>query len=476
MRHFLSRLLLILFIILFPVYLKAQVFTGAELTYDWVSDSTYTFSLTLHSPCDSSYLLPATANICYANSCNSTTGTITLSLTPQVPSIAYKHLYTGNFTLPSKCDSWTFFGTVDRNPSVNLSAASGIYVEATLNNLDAQSSSSPLFTIDPILWQCLNQPGFLLSGPQDPDNDSLVAEPVQSRTSAGSIFSSCSGSATPIPYQPPFTAVNPVNSPAGYSINLTTGTVSFTPVNSGYLSYALRINKYRRADGKKLGSVMRDAQFRADTCSASPPNIGFVPNSFVGCQFSGGQILANANTSFSFCVYGSKAGGNVLLADHVATILPGAVVSYTSLSPDSMVGCLSFSPSMADTGSYTLIFTVSDSAGTFDPCSPGQGILLQNYLVAFLEIGWPTSMHELSTDPDVHIYPNPAKTVVNISSSAAPLRYSIHSIDGRTVRNETSDNQTDIRLLPDGLYLVNIKDENGRLLKVEKLIKTSTAH
>ena len=448
---------------------QSQRFNGAELTYDWVSDSTYIFTLTLHSPCDSIYMLPANATICYFNSCNNVNGTLTLALQPAPVPAINRYAYSGNITMPFKCDYWTFHATVEMLPSINLAGTGPIYVAAMLNNLDAPSSSSPKFTVDPITSICNNQPTILLTGPLDADMDSIVAELVPHRTSSGGIFAICDASSSPVAYIPPYSATNP-----NMVVNPATGVVSFAANtnDTGYLNYAVRVNKYRRSDGKKLGSVMRDAQAKLRSCNISPAVAsGVVPGGISGATYNGATVNAYANTPFAICVYGALPQGTnhqLTMSDNAATALPGSMVSYIATTPDSIVGCLMFSPTLADTGDYTVIFAVKDSMLDVNNCN--YPVVLQSFEILFIRIHAPMGIPDQNLGQHIVIYPNPASTSISISASS-PLLTSVLSMDGKTLITPTMDKSIDISGLSSGVYLIQIRDEAGTLVKSEKLIK-----
>ena len=73
---------------------------------------------------------------------------------------------------------------------------------------------------------------------------------------------------------------------------------------------------------------------------------------------------------------------------------------------------------------------------------------------------------------DIKIYPNPAQTVVHIESTVQ-VRAIINSIDGRAIMNVTAAKNLDISSLPDGIYMIMLYDDNGTMLKAEKLVKTT---
>jgi len=53
------------------------------------------------------------------------------------------------------------------------------------------------------------------------------------------------------------------------------------------------------------------------------------------------------------------------------------------------------------------------------------------------------------------------------------VRAVINSIDGRTLLNVAAAKDVNISSLADGIYMIMLYDNNGTMLKVEKLVKTT---
>ncbi len=70
----------------------------------------------------------------------------------------------------------------------------------------------------------------------------------------------------------------------------------------------------------------------------------------------------------------------------------------------------------------------------------------------------------------VHIYPNPASTVVHIDAPY-PVRVTVSSVDGKTVLSRAETNRLDLSHLVDGVYMIRVEDRNGVLVGMEKLVK-----
>ncbi len=70
----------------------------------------------------------------------------------------------------------------------------------------------------------------------------------------------------------------------------------------------------------------------------------------------------------------------------------------------------------------------------------------------------------------VHIYPNPTHGMVYVESPV-PVQIMVNSMDGKSLIRATDVTQVDITGLPDGIYMMRVSDEQGMLLKVEKVMK-----
>jgi uncharacterized protein YjdB len=82
----------------------------------------------------------------------------------------------------------------------------------------------------------------------------------------------------------------------------------------------------------------------------------------------------------------------------------------------------------------------------------------------------PVGVHEAGELVYVRVYPNPATDQVFIASGK-PVSVAINSIDGKTIKTARNVSSLDVSSLAPGLYLLGIYDEDGILLKMEKLTK-----
>ncbi len=388
--------------ILLPKQSFATHAAGGEIIYEWVSGSTYTIYFKFYRACGpgATSTEPTTQTVCYYNSCNSSTGSVVLNKTLTLPGGApngtevgtycptdssyckggtlpgYREWwYSNTVTLPSQCDHWTFFtGVGSRNNSINNLTNPGgqtLYIEATLNNLYAQGNSSPYFTVKPTPFVCVNSPYTYNNGAIDPNNDSLSYESIAPRT--GPTGCTFPPNPTNIPYNN--VAFNVTNNPFStnntYSVNASTGQISFTPALSGTSVVTILVKEWR--NGVLIGTVIRDIQIIILACSGAQPSLATIQSSITGAQMNNGQVEGCAGQFMSFCadIKTSSPSSILVVTDNHAVATVGSSISYTGLLTDSVRACFSWTPGFLDTGLHVLSFTVKDSN-----CSPATGIIL----------------------------------------------------------------------------------------------------
>ena len=82
-----------------------------------------------------------------------------------------------------------------------------------------------------------------------------------------------------------------------------------------------------------------------------------------------------------------------------------------------------------------------------------------------------TSIHEL-TNSTINIYPNPATNFINIDVSGnLKYRANVYNTEGKLIISTTNQSVIDIQTLPQGMYLLEIKDLRSNQKIVEKIIK-----
>ncbi len=310
-----------------------------------------------------------------------------------------RHTYYDTVTLPNACADWTFFWAgFARNQAIGnlLSPDSrSLYVSALINNIAKPTNSTPILNTVPIPFICVDKPSLFLNGPSDIDGDSISVVTTFAKDAGG----------VAIPYQPPFTAANPVNSTAiPYAVNSRTGTASFQGPAQGKYVLAFRANEYDE-NGVLVGYVERDVQVAVLPCQVSAPDIDPAPS-----NITGGNVLstgANNNlvticpgSELKFNIAGTSqsAGAVLILTSNLTESAPTATLNVTNQGTDNLNGEFTWTPSRADVGPHTLIFTLTDSSCN----ASGQSILQRSYTVVSIIVPG-----DINAGPDGFYCPNP---------------------------------------------------------------------
>lgn len=364
--------------------------------FQYKSDSTYTFYFKFYRDCGGAPE-PTSVGMCILNTCTNQSYSRVMTKMTTLPGggangqqvstgcankkntcdsfqsdvPGYKEWwYTVDFTLPSRCANWRFSALVQvRNPSGNIVGLPNFYVETILNNVDVQGNSSPVFSVKPVPYVCLNQAYSYNNGGVDPNGDSVAFEVTTPLTHNGNCASAASlctyQSATPS-YSIP---TNPFQTNNTFAISPTTGEMTFTPSLQGSHTVSVRAKEYR--NGTFIGSVMRDIQVQVIPCvtQSVKPVITPDPTSVGGsATISNGTVIGCATKQMSFCFDIKTTDPNAVLVatDNHNIALPGSNITYTNTKTDSMRACVVWTPSALDTGTRVFVVTVKDSS-----CSSG---------------------------------------------------------------------------------------------------------
>jgi large repetitive protein len=452
-RNRLYKLFLCLFCSL-PAHListdvQASHAAGAELTYKWVSDSTYIFYAKFYRDC-SGVSEPLSFTMCIRNTCTNFSTSITLSKMTSLPNggangtsvstgcpgnqttcnggsvIGFKEWwYSGTYTLPSRCTSWRFsISECCRNSAItNLSSPGSrdIYIDAFLNNVAVQNNSSPQFTNVPVPYVCTNQPFSYNNGTVESNGDSLVFTSIQPREGT------CSSTPTLVPYTN--VTYNPTNNPFNtgntFSCDPNTGTMSFTATGIQSVVTSIRCDEYR--NGVLIGSVMRDVQMIIRNCTTPVPNQTLLTNTINNAVFDTvtgfvTQGCYNA-TPITFCFSVTSANVNAVLipTDNHGIALPGSTVTYTGLGTDSVIGCFTWTPTLADTGLSIIVVNIKDST-----CTVSSPFIVTNSLTIPIYIGNYVGLDSLNIANVVDCtVPNTGGITANVSTTVSTLSYSL---------------------------------------------------
>jgi len=409
----LTPFLLVFFALLtlLPSKARASHAAGAELTYTWVSDSTYTITYHFYRDC-TGIPTPDSVTMCYQNNCDGYQNTIYLTKTfkiiggydngtevlegcPGHPTACaggtipgyQEWWYQRNVTLPSKCDHWTFAHTESaRNSAIKNITADNLYVEATLNNMDDQGNSSAYFTVKPVPYVCTNIPYTYNNGAFDPNGDSLYFECITPMTS-GSDCGPASNESYLATYSLPS---NPLACGGSFVFSNVSGQMSFTPTLTGAYVITVKVTEYKNYSGtwKVVGSVMRDIQVVVLGCNNPNPTMNTVASTITGATYTGGKMNACATVPFGFCydIQSSDTGAILVVTDNSKLFSTSTkpIITYTGERTDSIRACFAWTPGPLDTGLKVFAITVKDST-----CK-GIAIPISNTFVVPIYV-WPST-------------------------------------------------------------------------------------
>ena len=235
------------------------------------------------------------------------------------------------------------------------------------------------------------------------------------------------------------------------------------------------------------GSAVLPADTSLTLCHGNPENL-VVNTTGTGLTYqwymNGSPITGAINGSYIATVPGQyyvqlnngTCTLNLPYTDIIAP--PNPIIGFNSIGPDLFTGNFStyqwFLNGVAITamssgassavlpvslfGSYTVV--VSDANGCFDTS------------VAFV---YPidtvtTGITNVSNTADINIFPNPGTSIIHIDAPLA-VNVSVMSTDGKIVFEQKNTNEINVGMLPSGMYIIKIYDENNTLLKTKKFTK-----
>ena len=395
---------ILLSVILFCVPAKASHLLGGEIGYQYISSTgtthTYKVILKFFSDCSSTsaalpLLVNATPRVSMYNnnafvSAQNLVYNAALSdveITPVCPDEANNtqctninnpipgiklYVYEANFDLTGTSANWAF--QFEGSISVGLPLASNagrtplitnanvqfgnslMYLEATLNNLAGQNSTSN-FTSVPTPFFCLNTPTTYNLAAIDPENDILSFSLIPARES---LIVNAPPPAN-INYNAPYSATNPVPAaPGSFSFNTSTGQLSFNPdvaVNSVVVN---KVDEIR--NGVVVGSSMREMTFiMLVNCPNQGPSgpVGNLNNANVDPNDPYKINACSGDDNVSFDVQATDPEGDNI--EITTTNLPaGAVVNVTNNNTSNPTMAFSWNITGVPPGDYVFFVNMKD--------------------------------------------------------------------------------------------------------------------
>ena len=120
-------------------------------------------------------------------------------------------------------------------------------------------------------------------------------------------------------------------------------------------------------------------------------------------------------------------------------------------------------------GMVTEGFSVVQSIGHV-PTNSADRPLTDVVIDSIRVLEYPTSLSDVAIRNGLSIYPNPFREVIHISSPV-PVDAYLSGIDGRIISHMEDVKTIPVKDLAKGMYLLQIRDKGGKLVKVEKMVR-----
>ncbi len=377
----------------------ASHIVGMDLNYQWVSGNTYKITLVAYGDCASgapfTSLATADPQICIYNA-GTSVGTITLAVdaaasgTLASPVCAAdtglttcsggtiigikKYTYTGNYTVTGTSHYWRFIfdgnmGTATaagRAASITNVVNPGNGLTVLVDTLDNtyHNNTSPVLSVVPTPYYCLNNADDYNPGASDPDGDSLHFY-LTSGLQVGLTADNCAAAAAAgsVTYQTGITATTPLTTAAGsFAFNTLTGEISFNPNLAQRSLVVYNIREYR--NDTFIGTSMREMTFLVQTCTNTPPNGG---GGITGATGSGLVVdsvdyhICTNSGAFSFHVDPRESLSTANITITASGLPAGSTVTFTGNGTPTPDALFSWTSTGTAPGLYTFYLVYVDN-------------------------------------------------------------------------------------------------------------------
>ncbi len=393
---YLRSLVLMCFVLLSALASKANHIVGMDLSYAWVSGNTYRITLVAYGDCGVATpdLSVASPQICIYNG-NTSVGNINLTIVPPatgteitpvcpasigsttcsggtIPGVK-RYVYSGTYTLPTTSRNWRFIfnGSMSGSSAGRASTitnTTGVTVMQLIDSLDNRfvNNSSPVLTVPPTPYFCLNNPNTYNPGGVDPDGDSLVFTLVRGRVASSNCGNIGTGSSQ-VNYTSafeawpgtPISATTPVRVATGdFSFNATNGQVDFNPNFNQIALVVYNVKEYR--GDSVVGTSQREMTFLVQPCTVTPPT-GVISSPVNGAITGPTSFQVCAGTGpFSFHILPTSPDPLLNIKVTAAGIPAGATFNVINDSTPNPDATFSWTSTSVAPGLYTIFVTFKD--------------------------------------------------------------------------------------------------------------------
>ncbi len=427
---------------------KASHAAGADLTYEFIGNGQYRVTFSFYYDCNGLVSAPTSQQLNVSSSSCNFSDTYTMNplpgtgqeITPTCTTASstcsggtavgiQQWEYSTIVTLPTACPDWQFNTSVgNRNAVVTtIDGPDGyaLYVDAWLDNT-VSDNNSPTFTTIPIAFECIGQTNNYNQGVIDADGDSLVYSFISPRSDDN----------TPLPYNPPYSAANPLLSSPAVSINPFTGDITMHPLQQEVAVITVLVEEYR--NGVIIGTVMRDMQLYIVPCSNTLPTVTGIngTSNFVTSSCTGGQLC--------FDIISNDSDPGQVLTMSWNHGIPGA--TFDTSGGAAPIGHFCWAPSASDARPQPYSFTVT----VRDNACPSNGSQTYSYSITVSNM-----TVQLTATPSVQCFGDHTGSAMATASGNPPLTYAW------TTPSATILTTSQISHLEAGPYTLNVVDANG---------------
>ncbi len=275
-----------------------------------------------------------------------------------------KFVYTGTYTVPYASHLWRFLFTGSMGGAsgagraaaiTNITTGTVIQLVDTLDNY-YHANSSPLLTIVPTPFFCLNNSDSYNPGAVDADGDSLGFYLVRGMNGS----SNCSTPGTPVTYTGGTSATAPLIVSAGtFSFNSTTGQLNFFPNTTQRALVVYNVREYR--NDTFIGTSQREMTFLVLTCSNPPPTGGITGGSGGTVVDSTHFKVCTGTGSFSIVINGYESDTSKYIKVSATGLPTGSTFTITNDSTNHPTGTFAWTTTGVSPGTYTFFVTFRDN-------------------------------------------------------------------------------------------------------------------
>jgi hypothetical protein len=404
---------------------------------------------------------------CYFNNC---IGTQTMCDSPfnATGLVAWRQIiYIDTITLPEACGLWKFSRGAGspgnyRDPMVTNIAPNThtYYYEAILNADSTKPNSSAVWERPMFMYAYADEPTQWHLPITDPDGDSLAYSHVAPRKRNAQSPNPLDTLIFDIPFVAPYSLNSePFNTYETWKFNPLLPSVNFTGAPNQLALVCFKVEEYRQ--GVYMGATFRDLLIQII------PSVNMVPRRSIDTLGLQNVTMGNSDTitiytgqAMNLCSrYYSSALAELKHESNISSILNN--VNYTSSyinGGDSILTCLQWTPTLADTGVYLAVTTLTDTS-----CISTGPLIPQDYFHRIIVKKNPLSVSALNLDKRFILYPNPAQTFINVdipSHTSYIVYNAVGSILAKGQSESNSQTQINLSQFQNGVYYIRFANIN----------------